>query len=190
MDSQKLGSFITEMRKRKGLTQRELAEQLNLTDKAVSKWERGLGLPDLKMIEPLAQALGVSVLDIMRGECTEQKTVPKDHASRVLSDVIDIVLVERKLIRRNTTIACLAVLAIVSTVFLIDIHGAFGFIMVFLPIIMFPISLILLFSCYHRMRKMLPYKVTLFLGILALLIPATLFLLLLFAPILGGPVPN
>ena len=47
MDNQKLGIFITELRKEKGLTQAQLAQKLNVTDKAVSKWERGVGFPDI-----------------------------------------------------------------------------------------------------------------------------------------------
>lgn len=53
MDNQKLGIFITELRKEKGLTQAQLAQKLNVTDKAVSKWERGVGFPDIKLLEPL-----------------------------------------------------------------------------------------------------------------------------------------
>ena len=51
MDSQKFGAFISELRKERGWTQLELAQKLNVTDKAVSKWERGAGFPDIKLIE-------------------------------------------------------------------------------------------------------------------------------------------
>ena len=57
MDAKKLGQFIAEIRKEKEMTQAELASELHVTDKAVSKWERGLGLPDINSIEPLADAL-------------------------------------------------------------------------------------------------------------------------------------
>ncbi|TJX43256.1 helix-turn-helix transcriptional regulator, partial [Soehngenia saccharolytica] len=62
MDNQKLGIFITELRKEKGLTQAQLAQKLNVTDKAVSKWERGVGFPDIKLLEPLADVLDISLL--------------------------------------------------------------------------------------------------------------------------------
>ena len=62
MDNQKLGIFITELRKEKGLTQAQLAQKLNVTDKAVSKWERGVGFPDIKLLEPLADVLDLSLL--------------------------------------------------------------------------------------------------------------------------------
>ena len=60
MDEQKIASFICSLRKEKGMTQKELAEQLNITDKAVSKWERGLSYPDVTLIMKLAEILGVT----------------------------------------------------------------------------------------------------------------------------------
>ncbi len=77
MDNQKFGQFIASIRKEKGWTQMELAHKLNVTDKAVSKWERGIGFPDLKMIEPLAQVLDISIDEIMHAE--RQTTVIKNN---------------------------------------------------------------------------------------------------------------
>lgn len=74
VDNQKFGSFIASLRKEKGWTQLELANKLNVTDKAVSKWERSIGFPDLKMIEPLAEALDVSITEIMY---TEKQMIQK-----------------------------------------------------------------------------------------------------------------
>lgn len=65
-----MGSFIAQLRKEQGLTQKELADQLGITDKAVSKWERGLSLPDITLLEPLANQLGVSLSDLLQGERT------------------------------------------------------------------------------------------------------------------------
>ena len=68
MNNEKMGAFIAELRKEKGITQRELAAKLNITDKAVSKWERGLSLPDIALLTPLAQELSVSVGELLEGE--------------------------------------------------------------------------------------------------------------------------
>ena len=65
---EKFGAFISEKRKVLGMTQKELAEKLFLSDKAVSKWERGLSLPDVSVLMPLAQALGVTVTELLEGE--------------------------------------------------------------------------------------------------------------------------
>ena len=59
---------IKSLREAKGLTQSQLAEQIGVSDKAVSKWETGKGLPDLSLLEPLGQVLGVSVLELLSGQ--------------------------------------------------------------------------------------------------------------------------
>lgn len=68
MEQEKIGAFIFMLRKEKGLTQKDLAAQLNVTDKAVSKWERGLCYPDISLLATLAEALGVSVVELLQGE--------------------------------------------------------------------------------------------------------------------------
>jgi len=72
MDAEKFGAFIAEARKEKNMTQAELAEKLQVTDKAVSRWERGVGFPDINSLEALAEALGLSVLELMRSEKIEE----------------------------------------------------------------------------------------------------------------------
>ena len=70
MDRKTLGTMIAELRKAKGLTQLELAEKMNVTDKAVSKWERDLSCPDISSIPRLAEILGVSVDELMQSRTT------------------------------------------------------------------------------------------------------------------------
>lgn len=62
------GKIIKELRERKQLTQVELADIIGVSDKTISKWETGKGLPDISLIEPLAKALEVSVIELMNGE--------------------------------------------------------------------------------------------------------------------------
>lgn len=68
MDAKAFGSFLAETRKAKGLTQSALAEQLHVTDKAISRWERGLGFPDINTLEPLAEALGLTLAQLMHAD--------------------------------------------------------------------------------------------------------------------------
>ncbi|WP_049660428.1 helix-turn-helix domain-containing protein [Bacillus sp. FJAT-27231] len=68
MNSESMAAFIRELRKSKNMTQKELAERLNITDKAVSKWERGLSYPDISILSSLADILGVSVSELLNGE--------------------------------------------------------------------------------------------------------------------------
>ncbi len=72
MDNAKSGRFIAKKRAEKGLSQKELAEIISVTDKAVSKWETGRGFPDVSLLTPLAQALGVTVTELVNGEETPQ----------------------------------------------------------------------------------------------------------------------
>ena len=68
MDKAKTGALIAAARKEKNLTQRELAAALHVSDRAISKWERGAGFPDISLLEPLADTLDLGVLDLLRGE--------------------------------------------------------------------------------------------------------------------------
>ncbi len=75
MDCEKIGRLICGLRKEKGLTQRELAERLRVSDKAVSKWERGLGCPDVSLLTALSAVLGVDVQGLLAGELEQNDTV-------------------------------------------------------------------------------------------------------------------
>ncbi len=72
MDAEKTGQFIAEKRKEKNLSQKELAEYLHITDKAISKWERGLSFPDITILIPLSEVLGVSIYDLLTGGCKDE----------------------------------------------------------------------------------------------------------------------
>ncbi len=78
MENQKIGVFICEARKAKGLTQKQLSEALGVTDKAVSKWERGVSCPDISLLTPLAGVLGVTVTELLAGEA--QPPAPEAEA--------------------------------------------------------------------------------------------------------------
>ncbi len=67
MDAKKTGALICRSRKMLGMSQKELAARLNVTDKAVSKWERGISFPDISMLIPLSQALGIGLYDLLTG---------------------------------------------------------------------------------------------------------------------------
>ena len=73
MDQIRIGQFIASQRKLQGLTQAELAEKLGITDRAVSKWERGKGMPDASLMLALCEALGITVNELLRGEKVEME---------------------------------------------------------------------------------------------------------------------
>ena len=68
MDKYVTGSVIRRLRERKQMTQEELAERIHVSGKAVSKWETGRGYPDISLLGPLAEALGISVIELLSGE--------------------------------------------------------------------------------------------------------------------------
>ena len=88
MEPVSFGAFVARRRKALGLTQAQLAGKLQITDKAVSKWERGLGLPDISLLESLADALGLSIVELMKTEILEEKTIPLEEASCVMSEAL------------------------------------------------------------------------------------------------------
>ncbi len=85
MSNKSLGEMISSLRKEKNMTQNNLAEKMNVTDKAVSKWERNISCPDVNSIPKLAEVLGVSVDELL-------KTQAKQENSKV-DDIIDIALI-------------------------------------------------------------------------------------------------
>ena len=75
MDTKKIGKFIAENRKAKGLKQKELAEKLGVSDKTVSRWENGNYMPDLSILKPLSEVLGISLNELLSGEYIMQENV-------------------------------------------------------------------------------------------------------------------
>ncbi len=78
MNANKFGVFIRNCRKEKNLTQSQLGAAIHVTDKAISRWERGIGFPDIKLLEPLAEALGLSVEELI--QCQRIEPGQKDVA--------------------------------------------------------------------------------------------------------------
>lgn len=88
MDNIQIGRLIYEKRKELGLTQQELAERLQITNKAVSKWENGDGMPDVNLLSPLAAELGLTVDELLRGEKdVTENSIPENALKRDGSDI-------------------------------------------------------------------------------------------------------
>ena len=75
MNTYVTGTTIKQLRERRNMTQAELAEIINVSSKTVSKWETAKGLPDISLLQPLAQALGISVIELMNGEYIINKNI-------------------------------------------------------------------------------------------------------------------
>ena len=88
MNAQKAGRLIAAIRKEQNRTQQDLANELGVSGAAVSKWERGIGFPDVSLIEPLAASLGITIAELFKGERIENN-VDYEYES-LLSDVVKV----------------------------------------------------------------------------------------------------
>lgn len=89
LDKEKFGAFIAQLRKEQGLTQKEVAERLFLSDKAVSKWERALSLPDITLLVPLAEVLGVTVTELLEGRrIGQEQTMARQQVETLVQRAI------------------------------------------------------------------------------------------------------
>lgn len=85
MDQKKIGAFIAQCRKEKSLTQIQLAELLDITNQAVSKWENGRGMPDVSLLQPLCDALGISLNELFSGEHISARNIKEKQKKTFLN---------------------------------------------------------------------------------------------------------
>ena len=120
MDKEKTGQLITELRKEKGLTQKQLADALNVTDKAVSKWERGLSFPDISMLEPISELLGVSIMEILAGERQSgEETMSREEAKDLINASVE--LSEEEIRHKKERSRLIIIILIVLAMLLVSI---------------------------------------------------------------------
>ena len=97
MDQIKIGKFIAECRKKQGLTQMQLAEKLNITDRAISKWENGRSMPDSSIMLELCDILKITVNDLLSGEKVNMENINQKNEQLLLD-------MAKELERKNKTI--------------------------------------------------------------------------------------
>ncbi|MBO5796920.1 MAG: helix-turn-helix transcriptional regulator [Clostridia bacterium] len=117
MDQQKIGRFIAERRRACDLTQMQLAEKLNITDRAVSKWERGHSMPDASIMLELCHLLNISVTDLLCGEVVTVNEQEKKLQEQTLELVNQKVAADRRLLSLEIVIGVLAGLILFAMVF-------------------------------------------------------------------------
>ncbi len=115
MDQERIGKFIAELRKKKKMTQNDLAIKLGVTDRAISKWENGRGLPDISLIKPLCEELGISINELLNGEKIKKDEYEKKFEENIIKTMTD----SKKNIRKANILSYLIIgIIIVVTVFL------------------------------------------------------------------------
>ena len=110
MDQLKIGGFIAECRKKQSLTQSQLAEKLNVTDKAISKWETGRGLPDAVSMLPLCEILGITVNDLLSGEVVQMENYNKELEQKLVEMVREKENTDRQLLKLEWVIGILSMI--------------------------------------------------------------------------------
>lgn len=141
MDTIKIGLFIKSLRKEKSLTQREVAEQLNVSEKTISKWETGKGFPDISLMLPLCKIFDISMNELLSGERLDEKQYIEKAEENIVTLVNDRTSPRKKII--ISTISC--IFTILSSLALILI-SAFYITQLWLRLVMFGIALIVILS--------------------------------------------
>ena len=120
MDPIKTGQLIADARKKLNITQKELAEQLSITDKAVSKWERGLCLPDISILLPLSQILGVNLYELLKGEKLNKKDLDEILKNTIIYSTNEIKKHKTKYFRYSLIVVIITIL--ISSFLLVNIY--------------------------------------------------------------------
>lgn len=104
INNQKFGEFLQELRKEKNLTQKDVAEHLGLSDKAVSKWERGLSFPDITLLEPIANFYNISLTELYHSEKIDMNdTLHVDEINTILHNSLEISNKENEFMDKRRT---------------------------------------------------------------------------------------
>ena len=136
MDQVKTGQFIKAIRKEKSLTQREVAERLNISEKTVSKWETGNGLPEVSLMLPLCELLEISVNELLSGERLDEKRYFEKAEQNIMSLMEEKAEAKKKLIIA-VIVGVITLLAGLTIVFLADLLEMKTWLRVLLNVIAF-----------------------------------------------------
>ena len=119
MDQIKIGKFIADERKRKGYTQKQLSEKLEISDKTISKWERGNGFPEVSLLLPLCNELEITVNELLSGERVSEE----DYLKKAEENMVNLVREAQESKKKIVLSAMVAGLTIIAAVPLFILSG-------------------------------------------------------------------
>lgn len=124
MNQEKIGKFIAELRKEKNMTQVELSNKLGITDRAISKWENGRGMPDLSFLKPLCEILDISINELLSGERLNKKEYQEKLEENIIKtiDYTDTKIKKTKKIFKIILSIIILFVVILVTLFCVDIN--------------------------------------------------------------------
>ena len=149
MDQLKIGKFIAECRKQKNLTQMQLAEKLGITDKAISKWERSIAMPDTSIMLELCDILGISVNELLSGEKISMENNNQKNEQLLLD-------MAKELEKKSKTIW--NAMWIIMTVSILGLIGGLAIIAFFMPegpwmlVAIISLCVVFLIPCFYALK--------------------------------------
>ena len=149
MDQTRIGRFIADRRKKASLTQMQLAEKLNITDRAISKWENGKSLPDSSIMLELCDVLGISVNDLLSGEVVTMENYNKEIEKNLLDMIKQKEQADKRLAAAEVFIGITATIVLFALIFV----AAFVQMEIWLKIALIVSGFILfLAGCFYALR--------------------------------------
>lgn len=124
MNQEKIGKFILELRREKNMTQQELADKIGVTDRAISKWENGRGMPDLSLMIPLCKELDITINELISGEKIEKK----DYQSKLEENILKTIdYTNRRIINKDKIFKILVgtiitIILMIVLMFFVDVN--------------------------------------------------------------------
>ena len=149
MDQIKIGKFIAECRKNANLTQMQLSEKLGITDKAISKWERGISMPDTSIMLELCDILGISVNELLSGEKIQMENNDQKNEQLLLE-------MAKELEKKNKTIW--NAMWTIMTVSIIGLLGGLVLVALFIPegpwmlVAILSLCVVFLIPCFYALK--------------------------------------
>ena len=165
MDLDKIGKFIALNRKNKGLTQEQLAEKLGVTNKTVSRWETGKYMPDLSLLKPLSEELGITLNELLSGEKIEEQKIVENTERNILNTIdYSSKKVENEHKKISIILMILGAIISISALTILSKESSWCSIYSIIGIIIFVIGLVRNFKKFKKIPK-IAIGVILFIGI-------------------------
>ena len=170
MNQEKIGKFISECRKKKKLTQSELAEELGVTDRSVSNWENGKNMPDLSLFKPLCEILNITINELLSGE----KLSKEDYQEKFEENIVNTIDYSSKKVNKYSQLLSLIIIIFglfisISAIMIFPIESSWGSIYSVFGIIVFMIGISRLLNTVKWYKRLLLIALT-FIGAMTILL--------------------